>query len=58
MGIIDIDLKKKNIKRLNLIISLLDEVQQDDWLIGLVNESDDLDKLKMEVVHVKKLIRK
>ena len=52
------DLKKKNLKKLNQVISLLDEVKNDDWLIGLVDESDDLVKIKMEVIKVKKLMEK
>ena len=52
------DLKKENIEKLNLIINLLDEVKNDDWLIGLVDENDDLSKIKMSIEKVKKLIEK
>lgn len=52
------DLKKKNIEKLNLIINLLDEVKNDDWLINFVDENDDLSKIKMSIEKVKKLIEK
>lgn len=55
---IDVNLKKENLRKLNLVISLLNEVKNDDWLIGLVDENDDLLKIKMEVEKVKKLIEK
>lgn len=52
------DLKKENIEKLEKVINLLDEVKNDDWLIGLVDENDDLSKIKMKVEKVKRLIRK
>jgi hypothetical protein len=52
----NVDLKQENIKKLQKVISLLDEVKNDDWLIGLVDENDDLEKIKIEVIKVKNLI--
>lgn len=52
------DLKKENIEKLEKVINLLDEVKNDDWLIGLVDENDDLSEIKMKVEKVKKLIEK
>lgn len=55
---IEFDLKKKNVRKLDLVISLLNEVENDDWLIGLSVENNDLVEIKMKVEKVKNLIEK
>jgi hypothetical protein len=51
----NVDLKKKNIERLIMIVNLLDEVRNDDWLIGL--EEKQIDEIKRKIEELKLVIK-